>query len=394
MKKISTMILAITLVVTSVNVNGVYAATKLKMSSSKITLTVGKEKTVKANKKVTWKTSNKKIVTVKKVTSKKAKLRAVKSGTCKITAKNGKSKAVIYVTVKKNKIPKPAVTKAPSTTLPIGTNVPIQNDVPSTIIPVRTNIPIQSKTPSTMTPEQTELPKDDIHTTDATNIIVKIVSSSAVNVKFSITNNSDSVLYFGNAYTLQKLVNGNWESVSPIVDNIATSAVGIGANPHTTGYWDVNWENCYGVMEDGKYRIVKEYTLDGKKYNILTEFYVGEVGIYMNNAKDITVEIVSSSAINARLSITNNSDTMLYFGNAYTLQKLVNGNWENVSPIIDNIATSAVGIGARSHTTGYWDGNWKNCYGVIEAGEYRIVKEYTLNGEKYNIAASFFVNET
>lgn len=117
MKKISAMIMAITLVMISVNINGIQAATKLKVSNSKITLTVGKEKTVTANKKVTWKSSNKKIVTVKKVTSKKAKLQAVKSGTCTVTAKNGKSKAVIHVTVKKNKITKPAATKKPSATV-------------------------------------------------------------------------------------------------------------------------------------------------------------------------------------------------------------------------------------------------------------------------------------
>lgn len=401
MKKISAMIMAITLVVISFNINGVQAATKLKVSNSKITLTVGKEKIVTANKKVTWKSSNKKIVTVKKVTSKKAKLRAVKSGTCKITVKSGESKAVICVTVKKNKITKPAVTKAPfatvvpttpSTTLPVETNIPIQSDVPATMLPERTNIPIQSTIPSTITPEQTELPKDNI--TDKTNIIVKMVSNSAVNAKLSITNSSDSELYFGNTYTLQKLVNGNWEDVLPIVDNIGTSAVGISAKPHTTGCWDVNWRNCYGVMEDGKYRIIKEYILNGEKYNISTEFYVGEVGIYMNNTADISVKIVSSSAMNARLSITNSSDTMLYFGNAYTLQKSVNGNWEDIAPIVDKIGASLVGIGAEPHTTGYWDVNWKNCYGIMGNGEYRIIKEYTLNGEKYDIAASFFVNET
>lgn len=384
MKKISAMIMAITLVMTSVNISGIQAATKLKVSNNKITLTVGKEKTVTANKKVTWKSSNKKIVTVKKVTSKKAKLQAVRSGTCTITAKNGKSKAVIHVTVKKNKITKPAATKKTSATV-----VPT---TPSTTLPVETNIPIQSKNPSTNTPEQTELPKDDI--TNETNIIVKMVSNSAVSAKLSITNSSDSELYFGNAYTLQKLVNGNWEDVPPIVDNMGTSAVGISAKPHTTGCWDVNWRNCYGVMEDGKYRIIKEYILNGGKYNISTEFYIGEVGIYMNNTADITVKIVSNSTMNARLSITNSSDTMLYFGNAYTLQKLVNGNWEDIVPIVDNIGTSLVGIGAEPHTTGYWDVNWKNCYGIMGNGEYRIIKEYTLNGEKYDIAASFFVNET
>lgn len=234
------------------------------------------------------------------------------------------------------------------------------------------------------------MPKDNF--TNETNIIVKMVSNSAVSAKLSITNSSNSELYFGNAYTLQKLVNGNWEDVPPIVDNIGTSAVGISAKPHTTGCWDVNWRNCYGVMENGKYRILKEYMLDGEKYNISTEFYVGEVGIFMNNIADITVKIVSSSAMNARLSITNSSDSMLYFENAYTLQKSVNGNWVDILPIAE-VGTSLVEIGAEPHTTGYWDVNWKNCYGVMGNGEYRIIKEYTLNGEQYNIAVSFLVNE-
>ena len=71
------------------------AATKLTLSRSKLSMKVGATKTVKANKSVTWKSSNKKIATVKKLTAKKATITAKKAGSCKIKATAGKKTAVM-----------------------------------------------------------------------------------------------------------------------------------------------------------------------------------------------------------------------------------------------------------------------------------------------------------
>lgn len=74
-------------------------AVPIKLSAKKVTLKVGKSKTLKVTgttSKVSWKTSNKKIAKVSK-----GKVTAVKAGKAKITAKVGKKSLVCTVTVKK-----------------------------------------------------------------------------------------------------------------------------------------------------------------------------------------------------------------------------------------------------------------------------------------------------
>lgn len=150
------------------------AATKLTLSNKSISIKVGATKTIKANKTVTWKTSNKKIATVKKLSKKKAKITAKKAGSCKITAIAGKKKATIRVTVKKASKPtkKPTVTVKPTSTA-MATSTPVTTPT-ATIAPTATAvIPTPSCTPvvsataiavptatvsSSIVPETTEVP--------------------------------------------------------------------------------------------------------------------------------------------------------------------------------------------------------------------------------------------
>ena len=87
----------------------VQAATKVKISKTKLTLYVKKTATLKitgTKKKVTWSSSNKKVAKV----SKKGKVTAVKKGTATITAKVGGKKYKCKVTVKNPTISKTAAT--------------------------------------------------------------------------------------------------------------------------------------------------------------------------------------------------------------------------------------------------------------------------------------------
>lgn len=84
----------------------VNAATKPKLSKTKITMTVGQSKKLKVKgiskkraKRIKWKSSKKKVVTVTKT----GKLKARKAGKATITAKVGKKKLKCKVTVKKKR---------------------------------------------------------------------------------------------------------------------------------------------------------------------------------------------------------------------------------------------------------------------------------------------------
>lgn len=126
MKKIGKILLSLGLAV-SMTFNGQYisgvtdgsncvtAATKVKINKTKASIYVGKTVQLKVTgtkKKVTWKSSNKKIATV----TSKGKVKGVKKGTAKITATVSKKKYTCKVTVKNKAVkvtptPKPTVTE-------------------------------------------------------------------------------------------------------------------------------------------------------------------------------------------------------------------------------------------------------------------------------------------
>lgn len=97
-------ILALMMVFSIFPATQVNAATKPKLSKTKITMTVGQSKKLKVKgiskkraKRIKWKSSKKKVVTVTKT----GKIKARKAGTATITAKVGKKKLKCKVTVKK-----------------------------------------------------------------------------------------------------------------------------------------------------------------------------------------------------------------------------------------------------------------------------------------------------
>ncbi len=99
-------ILAVMMVFSIFPATQVNAATKPKLSKTKITMTVGQSKKLKVKgiskkraKRIKWKSSKKKVVTVTKT----GKIKARKAGKATITAKVGKKKLKCKVTVKKSK---------------------------------------------------------------------------------------------------------------------------------------------------------------------------------------------------------------------------------------------------------------------------------------------------
>lgn len=97
-------VLAFVMMLSILPATQVNAATKPKLSKTKITMTVGQSKKLKVKgiskkraKRIKWKSSSKKVVTVTKT----GKIKARKTGKATITAKVGKKKLKCKVTVKK-----------------------------------------------------------------------------------------------------------------------------------------------------------------------------------------------------------------------------------------------------------------------------------------------------
>ena len=99
-------ILALMMIFSVFTATQVNAATKPKLSKTKITMTVGQSKKLKVKgiskkraKRIKWKSSKKKVVTVTKT----GKLKARKAGKATITAKVGKKKLKCKVVVKRKR---------------------------------------------------------------------------------------------------------------------------------------------------------------------------------------------------------------------------------------------------------------------------------------------------
>lgn len=142
------MSMAVTLAAVSPETKAAPKAKKITLNAKKQTLAVGetfklKVKKVKpagANKKVTWKTSNKKVVTV----SKKGVVKAKAAGSAKVTATskaNKKVKAVCKVTVTDAKNSQPAASVVPNPTQPAAPTQ--QPDVTPTKTPRPTPTPFE-----------------------------------------------------------------------------------------------------------------------------------------------------------------------------------------------------------------------------------------------------------
>ena len=97
-KRICACLIALTLVFTSVNFNVVEASKKMKINHTKSFVRIGKPLKLKvknANKKIKWKSTNKKIATV----SKKGVVKGKKYGKCYVIANVGKKKFKCYCIV-------------------------------------------------------------------------------------------------------------------------------------------------------------------------------------------------------------------------------------------------------------------------------------------------------
>lgn len=135
--------LCFVLIIQSANIN---AATKVKINKTKASIYVGKTVQLKISgtkKKVTWKSSNKKVATV----TSKGKVKGLKKGTAKITATVSKKKYTCKVTVKNKEVE--------GTTTPIPTLPPVVIPSPPVIeVPTLPPLPKNLETPEVASTNQ------------------------------------------------------------------------------------------------------------------------------------------------------------------------------------------------------------------------------------------------
>lgn len=240
MRKTLSILLTITLVITLLSFIGpseAYAQKKrTKLSSKKIELTVGETKKIKLSrpsKKVKWKVKNEKIVKIIKNSGKKnqtIKIKGLKAGKTKITAKCNKKKYTIKVTV---------------------------YDVASDMV---------KPTVETTAVAETTTKVSETETTtvgEPGKLVAKMgytILSPSDNLKIWYKFDAPTDLVVGideNPYLLEMYQDGNWVEI-PIKSDYENIEGIIGVEYYNPFTLEFSLEDVYGTLDPGHYRYTEE----------------------------------------------------------------------------------------------------------------------------------------
>lgn len=80
-------------------------------------------------------------------------------------------------------------------------------------------------------------------------------------------------LFYGNGYHLEKYEDNEWVSLEPLTELIWTT-LAYSVPLDDSVRWDINWENTYGILEEGRYRLGKGISEQSSPGNAeYTEFF-------------------------------------------------------------------------------------------------------------------------
>lgn len=197
------------------------ASAKVRLSKKNVAITQGDFCTIKLkgakNKKVVWKSNDKKIATVKK-----GKIKAKKIGRCSVIAKYNGRKYKCSVQVKKNKSLTPEPTNESDATLPSASH--------------------QSSWETNV----------EANENDAKLVIDRFVQDTKV-ITYSIYNFTQNIITLPAYYGIEKYNGKEWVELSRKTNYVTANAQYI--MPGDKSVNESGIESSFGELEQGKYRI-------------------------------------------------------------------------------------------------------------------------------------------
>lgn len=197
------------------------ASAKVRLSKKNVAITQGDFCTIKLkgakNKKVVWKSNDKKIATVKK-----GKIKAKKIGRCSVIAKYNGKKYKCSVQVKKNKSLTPEPTNESDATLPSASH--------------------QSSWETNV----------EANENDAKLVIDRFVQDTKV-ITYSIYNFTQNIITLPAYYGIEKYDGKEWVELSRKTNYVTANAQYI--MPGDKSVNESGIESSFGELEQGKYRI-------------------------------------------------------------------------------------------------------------------------------------------
>ena len=199
-------------------------------------------------------------------------------------------------------------------------------------------------------------------------------------------------LITGSAYGLEVRDGYGWAEVKPLVDEVFWTEIAYVLTENAETKWNINWENLYGELPAGQYRIYKEVSgprspdkTETQKY--YAEFEIGSVSVpVVEDEWGIKFEAMDATSTGMTLGYMqyggDHPDYSYYFEYPYWIEKFENGVWSEVPYasfdfewVIPEIGSFDINNSSKSSNV-----NWTKIYGELPAGKYRYCKNVMVYG--------------
>ena len=167
-----------------------------------------------------------------------------------------------------------------------------------------------------------ELDSDPVPIPASEGVILEVKANSVSNTKLTliIKNITPDEYIFGESYTIEKQVDGEWCQLPYVTENILWFAIGYILEGDSTREIEIDWTWSYGELSSGYYRITKDFSYirspgDYDNYNISTEFTIVWPGFDQSQ-----VYVATERELNAAISnMDSNTSAIIVLSRDITL---------------------------------------------------------------------------
>lgn len=197
--------------------------------------------------------------------------------------------------------------------------------------------------------------------------------------------------YYTSFSVERKTGNGTWEPVKHVPTDVYSAVEPLKWNGVTR--IQINWEQVYGSLPDGTYRIAKQFVnyagtgssrddIINRSLYYSPEFVIGSSAASASPESDwgITLSVKDVTAEGLTLTISQRGGSCtgeLEYGDEYAIERFSGGSWQPVKYLDDEVAWTDIANIVEPNTDKTVKLDWKWMYGTLPAGKYRVAKEFT-----------------
>lgn len=195
----------------------------------------------------------------------------------------------------------------------------------------------------------------------------------------------DSAIYqISEEFSVEIMKAGIWQEVTKLSEETAANEIGIvTAEDADHDAWSVlKWEDIYGCLPDGNYRIRKEITKvhdtgDSETTPIYIEFTIGGTA---EEYITYSLEDITPTGANLYEHEKVDESVALIYSDGFWLENLQNGQWAYMEPteeVNSFLPQEKYYIHELHYPSSHIELDWSDLYGELPDGTYRIAREIT-----------------